>query len=152
MKTQVERPPIETMSQSTKDVPEITVAPTDDEKQLAKKFDPLSDNPAERCAGAIIRAAVDVRRYTQTIAERPDDAAHYRKQIRAAECFASMKLSQLTAESPEQAAAARSILDGIDWPTQQPVITSPVSYDGTEPAVYITFRSAEETGRSALPA
>ncbi len=136
---------------------ERTKRPSLQEGMLAEKFDPLSGSVVEQYAGVIVRSAVDIARYARTIAEHDHTKEHYERLIRATEHFARIRFVRFAEHSPEQAAQVRDAIEEIEWPTVQPVISFPLSYDGSEPAAELSFLpftpiTAHSTMRTSLPA
>lgn len=134
-----------------------TAKPSLQEKMLVQKYDPLSDSVVEQYVGVIVRATVDIARYARTIAEDREATEHYERLTRAAEHFAQIRFLNLATTHPDRAAEVRDAVESIDWPTVRPVISFPLSYDGSEPASEISFKpfatlTARNTGRELLPA
>lgn len=136
-----------------------TCRPSIREKQLIEKFDPLAGSAIENHAGLITRTAVEIARYNRTIANEctPEATEHYQRLIRTAEYLTQIRMLELATTDPEAASQVKSLIDSVEWPTVRPEVNFPVSYDGTEPAVTVTFKpfvplSKRDATRHHLPA
>ena len=136
-----------------------TCRPSVREKQLVEKFDPLSNSVIESYAGLITRAVVDIARYNRSIAKdcTPESADHYQRLIRATEYLTQSRMLNLSITDPDAASGVKELVDSVEWPTVYPEVNFPLAYDGSEPAISVTFvpyvvLSQRETLRQQLPA